>query len=70
MRPLLITDCDEVLLHMVSHFADWLSEAHALAFDLDELGAIALADQRGKAPSEPHPVHSCSHHGLLVPPPL
>ena len=26
-RPLLITDCDEVLLHMVSHFRTWLGEA-------------------------------------------
>ena len=34
-RPLLITDCDEVLLHMVSHFADWLGEAHGIHFDLD-----------------------------------
>lgn len=25
-RPLLITDCDEVLLHMMAHFADWLHE--------------------------------------------
>lgn len=33
-RPLLITDCDEVLLHMVSHFRDWLSEVHAVDFDL------------------------------------
>jgi hypothetical protein len=33
-RPLLITDCDEVLLHMVSHFADWLREDHRIAFDL------------------------------------
>lgn len=31
-RPLLITDCDEVLLHMVSHFGDWLGEAHAVDF--------------------------------------
>ena len=31
-RPLLITDCDEVLLHMVSHFDDWLGEAHAIRF--------------------------------------
>ncbi|SFS04565.1 hypothetical protein [Sphingomonas jatrophae] len=31
-RPLLITDCDEVLLHMVSHFAEWLQEAHAITF--------------------------------------
>jgi hypothetical protein len=41
-RPLLITDCDEVLLHMVSHFADWLREAHGLTFDL-ECGSFADA---------------------------
>ncbi|RYD62494.1 MAG: HAD family hydrolase, partial [Sphingomonadales bacterium] len=33
-RPLLITDCDEVLLHMVSHFGTWLDEAHAIDFEL------------------------------------
>ena len=33
-RPLLITDCDEVLLHMVSHFRDWLAEAHDVDFNL------------------------------------
>jgi hypothetical protein len=33
-RPLLITDCDEVLLHMLVHFADWLDEAHSLHFNL------------------------------------
>lgn len=31
-RPLLITDCDEVLLHMVGHFADWLGEEHGIRF--------------------------------------
>ena len=31
-RPLLITDCDEVLLHMVSHFGAWLGEAHGIRF--------------------------------------
>ena len=31
-RPLLLTDCDEVLLHMVAHFQDWLGEAHAIDF--------------------------------------
>lgn len=34
-RPLLITDCDEVLLHMVVPFAEWLDEAHHIHFDLD-----------------------------------
>lgn len=33
-RPLLITDCDEVLLHMVSHFRAWLDDAHGVDFDL------------------------------------
>jgi len=31
-RPLLITDCDEVLLHMVTHFGAWLGEAHDIDF--------------------------------------
>jgi hypothetical protein len=31
-RPLLITDCDEVLLHMVRHFGEWLDEAHDIDF--------------------------------------
>ena len=31
-RPLLITDCDEVLLHMVAHFEAWLDEKHGIAF--------------------------------------
>jgi FMN phosphatase YigB (HAD superfamily) len=44
-RPLLVTDCDEVLLHMVSHFAEWLEEAHAIRFDLTAPGfADALSD--------------------------
>jgi hypothetical protein len=34
-RPLLITDCDEVLLHMVSHFDAWLDEAHGIHFDIE-----------------------------------
>ena len=33
-RPLLITDCDEVLLHMVTHFRDWLGEHHAIDFTI------------------------------------
>jgi hypothetical protein len=33
-RPLLICDCDEVLLHMVVPFRDWLGEVHHIDFDL------------------------------------
>ena len=46
-RPLLITDCDEVLLHMVAHFSDWLGEAHDIHFDI-ESGEFngALSDRK------------------------
>ena len=50
-RPLLITDCDEVLLHMVSHFRDWLGEAHEVDFAF-ETGKFedALTDRRTGEP--------------------
>lgn len=35
-RPLIVTDCDEVLLHMVRHFRQWLSEVHDIEFLLDD----------------------------------
>lgn len=44
-RPLLITDCDEVLLHMVSHFGAWLDETHDILFDI-ESGNFAEALRR------------------------
>ena len=34
-RPLIISDCDEVLLHMVAPFRDWLGEDHAIDFAMD-----------------------------------
>lgn len=34
-RPLLITDCDEVLLYMIVHFRDWLAEDEGVVCDLD-----------------------------------
>ena len=33
-RPLVISDCDEVLLHMVAHFKDWLEESQGVSFNL------------------------------------
>ena len=54
-RPLLISDCDEVLLHMVSHFADWLAEDHAITFDLEQPDfsrALTLADGGAPVPAE------------------
>jgi FMN phosphatase YigB (HAD superfamily) len=34
-RPLIVSDCDEVLLHMVAHFRDWLGESEGVDFSLD-----------------------------------
>lgn len=35
-RPLLISDCDEVLLHMLRHFSEWIGERHGFDFALDQ----------------------------------
>jgi len=48
-RPLLISDCDEVLLHMISHFREWLAEDHQVDFNLAAegfRGAMREADGR------------------------
>ncbi len=40
-RPLLISDCVEVILHFISHFAEWVSESAGLTFDLGSNGFAA-----------------------------
>lgn len=45
-RPLVVTDCDEVLLHMVAHFRDYLGEEHGVDFVL-EGGRFDQALRRG-----------------------
>jgi hypothetical protein len=54
-RPLLISDCDEVLLHMIGHFADWLDEAHGMHFALETPGfaeAIRFKESGLPVPTE------------------
>ena len=34
-RPLIVSDCDEVLLHMVAPFRDWLGEEQGVTFKMD-----------------------------------
>lgn len=46
MKPLLITDCDEVLLHMVRHFGAWLGEHHQIDFALGGGGDFATSMTR------------------------
>jgi len=46
-RPLVISDCDEVLLHMVAPFGGWLAECHGINFvmtDNDFGKAMRYAD--------------------------
>lgn len=44
-RPLIVSDCDEVLLYMVSHFRDWLAEEEGIVFDMGN-GNFAKAMRR------------------------
>ncbi len=46
-RPLVITDCDEVLLHMVRHFADWLDREHDILFSLEGNPFVQSMTRRG-----------------------
>ncbi len=55
-RPLLITDCDEVLLHMVTPLGQWLDEAHAIDFAIDqpEFGGALTRRADGSVVTEEH----------------
>ena len=46
-RPLLVTDCDEVLLHMVRHFRDWLDTEHDIDFALEGDPFVQSMTRRG-----------------------
>lgn len=47
MKPLLICDCDEVLLHMVRHFGVWLRETHDIDFALSADFSTAMKRRDG-----------------------
>lgn len=49
-RPLLICDCDEVLLHMVRHFGRWLDEAHDIDFTMAGGDFASAMTRRNGAP--------------------
>lgn len=50
-RPLIISDCDEVLLYMVSPFRDWLAEEQGVSFDF--AGQDFVRAMRHQATGEP-----------------
>lgn len=49
-RPLIISDCDEVLLHMVAHFDAWLGEIHGIrfAFETGSFGEAMVEQATGQ----------------------
>lgn len=49
-RPLLITDCDEVLLYMITHFRDWLGEEQGVDFDISNPDFVRAMRYRGGGP--------------------
>lgn len=49
--PLVISDCDEVLLHMVAHFRDWLGEETQVDFNMQ--GADFTTAMRWRDSGEP-----------------
>ncbi|ETI65559.1 hypothetical protein C100_01360 [Sphingobium sp. C100] len=52
-RPLIVTDCDEVLLHMVVPFRQWLDDTHNVHFDMHDRGfAEALRHKDSGEPLE------------------
>ncbi len=46
-RPLVVTDCDEVLLHMVRHFREWLDTEHDIDFQLEGNPFVQSMRRRG-----------------------
>jgi hypothetical protein len=54
-RPLIISDCDEVLLHMVAPYKEWLAERHGIDFAMqsNDFGkAMRYADGGYVEPAE------------------
>ena len=48
-RPLIVTDCDEVLIHMVRHFRDWLGAEHQVELELETHEFAKAMRRRGAA---------------------
>lgn len=52
-RPLVITDCDEVLMHMVVPFAEWVDAEHGVIFRIEDASfASALKRKECGTPLE------------------
>jgi len=53
-RPLIVSDCDEVLMHMVVPFRAWLDEVHGVHFDFATRFEGALRHKDSGNPVERH----------------
>jgi FMN phosphatase YigB (HAD superfamily) len=49
-RPLIVSDCDEVLLYMIAPFRDWLAERQGVTFDMSrqEFGRAMTYTETGE----------------------
>ena len=48
-RPLIVSDCDEVLLHMVAPFRDWLAETQGVTFRMDSADPAIMMPELGRS---------------------
>ncbi len=46
-RPLVITDCDEVLMHMVVPFAEWVDAEHGVLFRIEDASFAGALKRKG-----------------------
>ena len=53
MKPLLICDCDEVLLHFVTPFSEYLTEVHDLTLHLDSFALTGNVRRSNGSAVEP-----------------
>ena len=67
MRPLLISDCDEVLLHMVKHFGVWLDERHDIDFAIQHGDFSTAMTRRDGGPPPSRDASSRSTRSTLAP---
>lgn len=61
MRPLLILDCDEVILHFAAPFAGWLADAHDIELRFDSFALVGNIRHR----ADGRPVDHAAFPALL-----
>jgi hypothetical protein len=60
-RPLVVTDCDEVLLHFARHFREWAEQEHGLTYLMQAAFGQSLFDVRTGQPAPPEHIWDLLH---------